>query len=388
MTRQHTTRTSKFGSFATVFVGTTVVLSLCWGIWYFSIPNEAAAQRSTRNRPVVQKSSATAGTTASGTRAVQAKSPASKAHIRKAAIPDVVATVNRQEISRDHLGKEALRRFGEDVLESMVNKHLILQACKREGIRITQKDVDNEIQNIAAKFKMSAEQWIATLAENRNISLEQYRRDIVWPTLALKQLAADKLVVSDSDMQKAFETEYGPKVQVRMISANKKVDAQRLLTQAQAKPDQFGRLAKDHSEDPNSAAARGLIPPIRRHVGDPLVENAAFALKKGEVSGIIHVANQYLILKCERHIPAAHISPQFRRQAEDRLRDRIVESKLRGAANELFKELQRDAKVVNVFNDSKRRNAMPGVAATINGHPNPIGSANRGVPGATWHNRT
>ena len=377
MTRSEATRTPKLKNRVTLVVGNAVVISLCCGILYFSAPNEASAQASSRsaartkpktNRPTSRtQPERVTSVTRKSNRSTPTGAASSTGDVRKAAVPQVVATVNSEQIKRDHLARESLRRFGHEVLESMVNKHLIMQACKQQGIRITQKDVDNEIQRIATKFKMSAENWVATLADERNISLEQYRRDIIWPTLALRHLAADKLVVSDEDMKKAFETEYGPKVQVRMISTAKQTDAQQILAQAKAYPDKFGTLAKDKSQDPNSAAARGLIPPIRRHIGDTKVEEVAFALKKGQVSQIIHVANQYLILKCERHVPAAHISPQFQRQAEERLRDRIVESKLRGAANKLFKELQTSAKVVNVYNEPTRRKAMPGVAATING---------------------
>ena len=57
-----------------------------------------------------------------------------------------------------------------------------------------------------------------------------------------------------------FESEYGPKVQVRMIAVSNRQKAEQLLQQAKAAPEQFGTLAKQHSEDPNSAAARGLDP--------------------------------------------------------------------------------------------------------------------------------
>ena len=88
-----------------------------------------------------------------------------------------------------------------------------------------------------------------------------------------------------------------------------------MLAQIKANSEEFGILAKKHSEDPNSAAARGLIPPIRKHVGDPTVEKVCFALQPGEVSSIVSVAGQHLIFKCEKHLPAAHISPQYRQAA-------------------------------------------------------------------------
>ncbi len=183
----------------------------------------------------------------------------------------------------------------------------------------------------------------------------------------MRQLAADKLKITDEQLAQEFESEYGPKVQVRMIAVTDRKKAEQLLAQAKAAPDQFGNLAKQHSEDPDSAAARGLIPPIRKHVGEPEVEKVAFAMQPGEISPIIEVAHQYLILMCEKQLPAAHISPQYRQLANERLKERVVDRQLRTASTELFQQLQQKSQVVNVYNDPQRQAAQPGVAATING---------------------
>ena len=277
-----------------------------------------------------------------------------------------IARVNGQEITWRELAEACTARYGGEVLESLVNKHLILMECQRRGIGITQKHVDDEIISIANKFDVSPQQWVKLLEDERNISLNQYRNDIVWPTLALKKLAAEQLQVSEAEIDKAYEAEYGAKVQVRMIAVGSSTKADSLLQQARANPDDFGRLAKDHSEDENSAAARGLIPPVRRHVGDPEFERVAFGLEPGEISPVLRIANQYLILKCEREIPPAHIAPQYQSDARAQLADQIREGKLRDTAGEMFRTLQKDANVTNVWNNSELRAKMPGIAATIN----------------------
>ena len=111
----------------------------------------------------------------------------------------------------------------------------------------------------------------------------------------------------------------------------------------------------------------GLIPPIRRHLGDETIERAAFSLQEGEISPVIKVANQYVILMCEKQLPETYIAPRFRQDAENRIRDRVQDQKLRTASAQLFQRLQQQAQVVNVFNEPDLRKQMPGVAATING---------------------
>ncbi len=123
-------------------------------------------------------------------------------------------------------------------------------------------------------------------------------------------------------------------------------------------------LARKYSIDGNSASLGGLIQPIRRHIGDPNVEKAAFSMNDGDISPVIEVHNQFVVLKCEgRTQPAGLKKEEVRGRLEEFVRDR----KLRTVAADVFKRLQDESQVVNVFNDPKKRAEMPGVAATING---------------------
>lgn len=283
--------------------------------------------------------------------------------------PGVVATVNGEQITRDALARECLARFGKDILESIVNKHLIWQACQKRQITITTQDVENEVSGMAKKFGLSTERWLTLLQQERDIAPDQYRREIIWPTLALRRLAADQTTVTPDELKRAFETEYGPKVKVRLIAVGSRQKADEVAKKAAAAPDSFGDLAKEFSEDANSAGARGIVPPICKHVGPPEVEAAAFALKEGEISAVITVANQYLVLKCEKHLEGTYVSSEQLPQIQSQLEEQIRDQKLRTAAGELFQKLQKESQVVNVYNDAKLREKMPNVAATINGQP-------------------
>jgi parvulin-like peptidyl-prolyl isomerase len=168
-------------------------------------------------------------------------------------------------------------------------------------------------------------------------------------------------------MEKLWESEHGPQVEVRVIAVSDRQKAEQLRQQAAADPDQFGELAKNHSEDRPSASARGVIPPIRKHVGDPEMERIAFSLKRDEISPVFAVGQQFVVLKCERHLPATVVPEQYRQQKEEMLAEHLRDQKLREAAATLFKQLQDQAQIVNVYNNPQLQQQMPGVAATING---------------------
>ena len=344
-----------------VLVASTAVAAKAW------LPHPAAEAQTPRSR-VQQRGRANPPQRGAQPRRPAPQPPGGQA-AAKTGGANVVAVVNREPITRQELGQLCLARWGVDTLEGLVNKQLITEACRTRGIVIAENDVDEEIRSIASQFNMSAEQYLKMIKDERDVSATEYRRDIIWPAIALKRLAADQIQVTQEDLRKEFEAEFGEKRQVRVISLTSRSKAEEVVQLAQANPDDFGRLAKQYSADPNSASAKGLIPPISKHVGDPTVEKVVFAMQEGQVSGIVEAANQYHIFKCERHLPAAKISPQYQRQAVTRLRTRIVDRNLRKASASIFAELQSKAEIVNVMNDPQRRKQSPGVAAFVNGRP-------------------
>ncbi len=342
----------------TIAASLVIIIGVCFLARDYSGPQDAKAQTPQRGRPASAPASKSASSTTAPTASTQPRQ-------------NVVASVNGQQITRQELADECLRRYGEEVLESLVNKHLIWQACNTKGIKITNEDVEAEITRLAGKFGLAAGRWLTMLREERGITPEQYRQEIIWPTLALRALAAKQIVVSPQELQEAFEVEYGPRVKVRAITVSSRQRADQLRAEAAKNPDDFGALAKQYSED-QSASVHGLIPPIRMHMGNENIERAAFGLQEGEISQVIQVANQYIILKCEKHMEETYIAAKFRSDAETRVRDRVQEQKLRGVAAQLFQQLQKESQVTNVMNDPKLRQQMPGVAAVINGQKVPV----------------
>lgn len=279
----------------------------------------------------------------------------------------IVAVVNADPITRKTLADETVLRYGEDVLDAMINRHLIFQACKQRGITITNEHVRDEIHRLSSKFGLSMDSYLKLLEEERNISATEYSSEIVWPMLALRELVADQVQVTDEEFNQAFMAEFGEAVKCRMIMVAKEATARSLWEQATRKPETFAQLAKQYSEDEASASVGGLIPPIRRHTGDSRLEEAAFALADNEVSPVMQLGDQWILLQSVRRLPQTTPSPQAMPAIREQISDKIRDEKMRGAATELFAKLQQDAQVTKVLGDSALSKQHPGVAAIING---------------------
>ncbi|QDS95613.1 Foldase protein PrsA precursor [Roseimaritima multifibrata] len=280
---------------------------------------------------------------------------------------NVVAVVNADPITRDQLAKEVVLRHGEEVLDEMVNRYLIVQACKAKGIQITGQDVQDEVIRIAKKFGLTTESYLQLLQEERDFSPQQYSKDVVWPMLSLRALVADEVKVTQEERDKAFLSQFGPSVKCRMIMVADRVKAEQLRSMAEKAPEQFGELAMRHSEDETSASVHGLIPPIRQYTGDADFEAIAFNLKENEISKVYPLGDQWVVLQCVRHLPETPPAPHARPMIMQQISDRIVDEKVRVSASKLFAKLQADANVVKVLGDEAKTKEYPGVAAIVNG---------------------
>ena len=281
--------------------------------------------------------------------------------------PAIVALVNGQKIVLQDLANLCVLRHGEEVLENMVNRYLILQACQERKIEIKQKDVDDEIARIASKFNLSVQMYLKLLESERDIRPEYYASDIVWPMLALRELSKDMLKVSPQDIDRAFQSEFGPKVQVRMIATKDSAKLQQVHQQAVANPELFKTLARDHSEDPASASVEGLLPPIRMNTGEDELERIAFALQPGQVSEIFKVGDLNVTLQCVRHMPPANPPAAQLAEIQGRIKSELEEQKLRESAENIYTELRNRSQIVTVLGQSQLQQQYPGIAAVING---------------------
>ena len=277
-----------------------------------------------------------------------------------------MALVNGAEITTAELAAECLSRHGTAVLETLVNRRIIEQACQAAGLTLTREHVDAEIESLAKRFSVPRQKWLELIEKERGISPEQYASDIVWPMLALRALARGAGEPTEAEIREAFEKQFGPAVKARIIVSRTRAEAEILRVKAIAAADEFGSLARQHSVDVGSASANGWVQPIRLHSGEPAFDRAAFALEPGRISEVVQVADQFIVIKCEGRLPAADTSLE---EVQPRLAEEIRERKSREASNDVFRALQEKSRVENVLNDPARSAAQPGVAAVVNGQP-------------------
>jgi len=298
-----------------------------------------------------------------------AAEPANKAAPPKK--PDL-ARVGKETISYDLVAQECINRYGKEVLEDLINRMIIDQACREHDIVVTEEEVTAEIVKIAKRFNLDPEAWYNMLQQERGISRMQYRQSVIWPMLALKKLAGEQTDITEEEMDKAFVRNYGPRVKCKLILLDKLRTAQEVWEKATQNPDEFEALAQKYSIDSTSRSLGGTIPPIPRYSGNDTLENAAFKLKEGQISGLIELKSnqQYAILKCEGRTEQVVFN---KAEVQDSLYEELLESKTQQSVAKVFMKLKENAQVDNYLTQTSTgpnrpfTQAAPGVIQQTSG---------------------
>ena len=111
----------------------------------------------------------------------------------------VAATVNGSLISRWSILSQLEASSGKSVLDSLITKKLIEDEAKSKNITVSQEDVDTEIKAIEDRLVSQGGTLEAAL-EAEKMTMEKLREQITI-NKSLQQLVADKLAVSDEDVE-------------------------------------------------------------------------------------------------------------------------------------------------------------------------------------------
>ncbi|MEL6896311.1 MAG: peptidylprolyl isomerase, partial [Planctomycetota bacterium] len=298
----------------------------------------------------------------------QNPSPSSRVEKKGPSVPgNIVAVVNAETITRQQLADQTMRRYGKDIVDRMVSRFLIMQACQAKGIGVTDAEIMEEIKTTASRVPMDVKTFLKMLEEERGVTYQQYASEIVWQKLALEKLVADQIQVSDEEINAAFDSQFGPSVKCRMIIAADQQRANQLHAAVTARPEMFGAYAKKYSEDKTTGSMNGLIPPIHRNGGDPAIAAAVFALQPNGITPVMKIGNEYAIFQAVKAVPGMQPGDESIDAILAQIKEKMIFEKTRVAAATFFESMQKHATIVNVLEDPKLQQQHPGVAAIING---------------------
>lgn len=161
----------------------------------------------------------------------------------------VIATVGGEPIPRDRLVTRLLEFKGEEGLDRMVNRMVLLQAAKRDGVSLSEDEFRKRFDSLRAKFK-TADDW-QTFLEKAHTSEKQFRDEARYNFL-LEMVALRESPVVDMDLVR---------YDVRMIICPDKPTAEKWIAELNDGGD-FTRMALERTLDPQGRETAGRLRPF------------------------------------------------------------------------------------------------------------------------------
>ncbi len=294
----------------------------------------------------------------------------------KAGDSETVAVVNGKAISRTLYERELTRiesrmmqmgrpvdpaqleQLKSDVLDALISRELLYQESLKQGIKTDEAAVAEQMEAIKSRFPDEA-QFQATI-QQMNLTEEGIKDEMARDS-AIRQLVdkevAGKVTVSDEETKAFYDSHQEMFKQPERVRASHILvtvakdasQADREAAMEQIKDIQkrvnagedFAELAKAHSQCP-SAQKGGDLGFFRRGQMVKPFEEAAFALKPGEVSDIVETQFGYHLIKVTEREEASTASYD---EVKERLANHLKQEEVKKQAGEYVETLKAKAKI-------------------------------------------
>ncbi len=246
----------------------------------------------------------------------------------------------------------ALRR---QILERMVDEQLLLQEASDLKVSVSSEEIDRSIEQIKKDYNLDDTQLREEL-HKQGLTLATYRQNTKREILRYRIIniaVGSKISVSDADVQTYYERHMqAANIQVRAshiflaipegadaaTAQDKEKQAQLLLQRAQSGED-FGKLAREYSEDPATRAEGGDLGWFGKDILPKPIEELVFSMKVDQVRGPVRADRGFHVIKlvgrrAQDPKPLAEVRDQIRGQ----LRQREMERQTKNFLGELRKK--------------------------------------------------
>lgn len=200
--------------------------------------------------------------------------------------------------------KKRIMETKSKVLDQLIERKLVEQASNKAGITVSEREIDNAIDDVKKQNNLNQDALLRALASN-GLTFKEYRSQLKDQIRQMKFVSKEfrsKITVADEDIEAYYkqniERFYEPVTirlrQIFLATPRNITDIQKQDIEQKAKDilikirqgEDFAKLAAAYSQGPNPENG-GDLGFLKVGEIDPTIEKIALNLKSGETSGII-----------------------------------------------------------------------------------------------------
>lgn len=260
-----------------------------------------------------------------------------------------VAKVNDTKITQEELDEALNAQYGVATLETLIQDKVVELEAEKQKVTSTDADVEAQITKLATQY--GGQEGLESALQSSNMTLDDLKKNMKTYVLASKMI--EKTLDTSDETLKAYlaenEATFNTAEQVKAshILVADEATATKIKKQLDEGAD-FATLAKKYSTDTASKENGGDLGYFA--AGDMVAEfsDAAFAMKKGEISEPVKSDYGYHIIKVTGKKEAKETKYD---EIKDEVKSAYVESQISNQYSAWVTALMADYKVTNTLTE-------------------------------------
>jgi parvulin-like peptidyl-prolyl isomerase len=245
-----------------------------------------------------------------------------------------------------------------EALDQLIRVELLWQEAKTAGVVASDDDVDRTIAEARERFR-STDAFVRRIEQSgfTEATYREHTRKVLSGERIAERIVERDVQVTDSDIEEFY------KINPRLFRRDEQLKARHILaavpqgaTAEQRDParkkilelaararagENFETLARNHSDDATKQWG-GELDAFSRGQMAKSFDDAAFALRPGEISGVVETASGFHIIRVEQRLPAIEVPFE---QARERIRDYLRGTRGKEAIDREVQRLRATGKI-------------------------------------------
>jgi parvulin-like peptidyl-prolyl isomerase len=254
--------------------------------------------------------------------------------------------------------QEGMRERQKDILRDQIDQLLLVAKAKDLNISVD-SDVTKRIAEIQTQSKIvDPDKFHAWIREQSGMTFEDFRQQLKNQLLTQRVIGQEiqrTILIPQPEKKEYYEqhkNEFVREEEVYLrqifISTEGKTPDQTAAAEKKAKSlvdrarkgEKFGELARDNSDDPETAKNYGELPPYKRGQLKKEIDTIVFTQKKGYVTDPVRVPNGFIILRIEERFEKGQAPFE---DVEDQITERLAAPQMQPKLRAYLTRLRQDA---------------------------------------------
>lgn len=258
-----------------------------------------------------------------------------------------VAKVGDVKITQDELTDAMQSQYGTTVLTTLITNSVIAQEAEKQNVTVSTKEIDAEVKAQATQY--GGTEALESALQSSNMTMADFKESIKT-YIQTQKLMKPTLEITDAKLKAYFKNNQSSYDTAKQVKASHiLVEDKATATKVKKLLDEGGdwdKLAKKYSTDTSNASDGGDLGYFAKADMDENFAEAAFSMKKGDISAPVKSSYGYHII----HVTGVKTARKATYDdVKDDVREAYVTEQMNANYTTWLQELEADYKIENTL---------------------------------------